>query len=395
MLHELAVAIAATGRRVEVRGQFNLAELQAMSAAAGAAPDWPQQPFRPGQGDVVLMPEGFDHPLIFGSVALSAARRILLVLAPSGLFGWPFVDGWSRPFPDKVDLEQLARPEHFRAMAGMGFELWTNMPALVERIEASGVRGTDIGNGRPFPFPEPLPKRYDVVTLAHNRWAELALDVVSRLDASVIHHEIPAGANDDVLRELGQARVLIHPLRIEGSSRIGLEARAMGAVPVILNSNPFRVGMDEDGGVVTVTDLEEIPRAVMGLLSNPQRLEELRQRGMRSARDQVDWDRYVRRLDEVLSRPVAEDPASQAREIIGNAIIERAEALRAELAIARTDLERERDHAREAWEKVRAMQRTRAWRLARAFWRARDALKERARTASAIVRPWDDGPDGP
>jgi hypothetical protein len=169
----------------------------------------------------------------------------------------------------------------------------------------------------------------------------------------------------------------------------------MGAVPVILNSNPFRVGMDEDGGVVTVTDLEEIPRAVMGLLSNPQRLEELRQRGMRSARDQVDWDRYVRRLDEVLSRPVAEDPASQAREIIGNAIIERAEALRAELAIARTDLERERDHAREAWEKVRAMQRTRAWRLARAFWRARDALKERARTASAIVRARDDGPDGP
>ena len=47
MLHELAVAIAATGRRVEVRGQFNLAELKAMSAAVGAAPDWPEKPLRP------------------------------------------------------------------------------------------------------------------------------------------------------------------------------------------------------------------------------------------------------------------------------------------------------------------------------------------------------------
>jgi hypothetical protein len=379
MLHELAVGIAATGRRVEVRGEFDFAELEALSDAAGAAPERPLEPLRPGPGDVVLMPEGFDDPLTFGRVALSSARRILLLLAPTGLFGWPFVEGWSRPSPTETAIEELSRPEHFHAMAAMGFELWTNAPQLAAQIEALGLSATLIGNGRPLPFPDPLPKCYDVVTLSHNRWAELARFVVSRLDRSVIHHEIPAAPNDEVLRQFGQARVLVHPMRIEGVSRIAQEARAMGAVPVVLDSNRFAVGLNEAGGAISVATLEEMPTAITSLLSDRQRLGELSERAIRGARDFWDWDRYVAQLDQIFSSPAEADPSGEARAVIADAMIGRERRIRAELtdALAREravadGLSRELESARDT---IRVMASTRAWRLATSYWRARDRFK--------------------
>jgi hypothetical protein len=321
-LHELAVAISATGRQVQVRGWVDLEELRALSDAAGVAtPDLASEAARPSKGDVVVMPEGHDDPLTYAHVALSAARAIIMLLAPSGLFGWPFVEGWSKHSPLRVAIESVARPEHFRAMDAMGFELWTTMPALAERVEAAGIACGVTGAGRALPYPEPEPKRYDVVTFANNRWSELARQVVSRLDSSIVHHEIPAGSNVEILRQFGQARVLVHPLRVEGDSRIGVEARAMGAVPVVLNSNPFSVGLDEDGGAVAVSTLEEMSAAVAELLDDDQRLAALRERGMQSAREQLDWDSYVQRVDSVLSRPPREDHARGARGVMGDRLM--------------------------------------------------------------------------
>jgi hypothetical protein len=388
-LHELAVAMAATGRRVEVRGQFDLAELSYLSQAAGAMPELPAAPRRPGHGDVVLMPEGFEDPLTFAYVALSEARRILLLLAPPGLFGWPFVKGWSKQAAVDVAIESVALPNHFRAMAGMGFELWTNSPAMADRIEAAGLRGTFIGSGRSVPWPEPLPKRYDVVTLANNRWADLARWVVSRLEPGVVHHEIPAASNDEVLRQLGQARVLIHPSCVEGHSRIGEEARAMGAVPVVLSTNQFSLGLDEEGGAVAVPSLDDMPQAVMSLLGDAERWVALRERSMKAARAQVDWDAYLARVDAALSRPPEEGPALGGWGLIGERLMQeearivrdaaakedtlKAELLRVDGELARTH--RENDAFADELESERAaicsMQRTRAWSVAGRYWRAR------------------------
>src|SRR5438045_3119303 len=90
----------------------------------------------------------------------------------------------AHPTALRAGSQDVARPVLVRAMSALGFELWTPMPRLLERIESAGVRGKWVGNGRPLPYPSPLPKVYDVVTLANNRWAELARNVVASLDPS-------------------------------------------------------------------------------------------------------------------------------------------------------------------------------------------------------------------
>jgi hypothetical protein len=388
-LHELAVAIAANGRKVEVRGEFDLAELKALADAAGAAPELPAEPRRPGIGDVILMPEGFDDPLTFGYVALSGARRILLLLAPSGLFGWSFMAGWSLEEPVDIEVAAVGRAEHFRAMDAMGFELWTNIPVLRDRIEAAGVKATFFGAGRSVPFPDPLPKRYDVATLANNRWSELARSVVAQLDPAVVHHEIPPVSNDEVLRQFGQARIFIHPLRVEGDSRLGQEARAMGAIPVVLSSSPYSVGLDDEGGAVTVSGLEDMPNAVMELLGDAKRLDELRTRGMESARAYLAWDPFVERVGAALSNPPPGDPDRDARAVIGDRLIAKENdaaareeflsaqmsSVRAELTHARAELAERNAALVELSSAIERIHNTRAWRLAVMYWRARARLK--------------------
>src|SRR5205823_833098 len=206
--HELAVAIAATGRRVEMRGDVDFEEVRALSEEVGVRVELPDAPHRPSRGDLVTVGEGTGLVRTYTQLALSGARLIWLQLAPSGLWGWPFVEHWALEDPTEVSIDALARPEHFRAARALGFELWTTMPRLLERIESAGVRGKWIGNGRPLPYPSPLPKAYDVVTLANNRWADLARKVVASLDPSVVRHEVPPASNEEVLRAFGQSRIL-------------------------------------------------------------------------------------------------------------------------------------------------------------------------------------------
>src|SRR5439155_15680603 len=104
-------------------------------------------------------------------------------------------------------------PEHFRAMASAGFELWTNSEAIGEAAAAADAECAYVGQGVPTPFPAVPAKAVDVVTVEDNRWAPLAERVVAALDRP--HRAIPRLPREEFLRELGKGRVAVLPSRIE------------------------------------------------------------------------------------------------------------------------------------------------------------------------------------
>jgi hypothetical protein len=318
-VHELAVAIACTGRTVELRGAISPEVVTELADAAGARPELPDQPRLPTAADTVIVPEGIREPLVHGRLALSPARTVLAVLGPPGLIGWSFTSGWSPPDPLTVDVESLGRPDGFRAASALGYELWTNSPGLQRAAEAAGVSCRFLGSGQPASFPAPPPvKDIDVLALADNRWAPLARGVVQELERRGVECVTAQSAGHaDLLELFGRSRVLIHPSRVEGRSRIGREARAMGAVPVVLDSDPFAVDLDE--GVIAVRSVAEMPDAVSALLADRGRLERLAAAAMSAARAEVEWEPYLRRVSAALDDR-AEVPGLEARAEIGTAM---------------------------------------------------------------------------
>jgi hypothetical protein len=299
-LHELAVAIAATGRDVEFRGRVSERELTPLVETAGAAPrvDLPSR--LPGPDDVVIVPEGYRDPVQYARISDSPAVGVIMLLGPPGLAGWPFVPHWpGQPDPLTVPIEDLARAEHFRAMAAAGFRLWTHTPGLARAVSEAGVACTDIGVGTPVPFPEPEDRPYDVVWVQSNRWASLAREVVERLEVS--HVPIPEVPHDRMLELLAKGRVLVWPSRVEGQARIQIEARAVGTVPVALDSNPFAPALHEGAGAVTAGSLEAMVEEVGRLLADAGRWAELSRRAREWARAYLDWDAYVARVDGALT----------------------------------------------------------------------------------------------
>jgi hypothetical protein len=354
-LHELAVAIAVTGRTVELRGLVLSSALEELSTAAGAGPALPTESRRPDIGDVVIVPEAIFDPLELARLVLSGARVVLVVLAPTGLIGWPLVGGHVPASPLEVDPQSLARPEHFSAMAALGIGCWTHMLRIQELAAEAGVGFHFIGNGDPLPPPAPAQKNVDVVWLKANRWAPLAEQVAPRLDASV--DAVGEVGHAELLRRLGAARILLLPSRIEGHGRIAAEARAAGTVPVALDSNVFATGLTEEHGAVTVETLEDMPSAIHALLADPGRLAELAERGRRSAREQLDWATFVRRVDEGLrDLDASGDPGAEARAAMGWRVDELQEAassevarLTSELAATRSELAATRSELDAVW----------------------------------------------
>jgi hypothetical protein len=412
-LYEIAVAVAATGREVELRGLIDEGALRRTAGAAGAAPRVGLSPRLPEPDDQVVVPEGHVTPLPYARLALSPARAVIAVLAPPGLFGWPFSpEPWDRPDHLTVDPVTLARPEHFRRMTEAGFELWTQSPRISELAARAGVTCSWIGGGSPVAFPEPPPKRFDVVTVTDNRWAELARTAVVGLDRS--HLPIPRVAHDEMLRLLGLGRVLAWPSRVEGHARIQVEARAMGTVPVALSTNPFADGLDEKNGAVLVDTVEEIAPRIEELLEDGDLLAELSSRARESARSQMDWDTFVARIDEVLRLDpggrrasvgatltgtfgqalglrveeaerragAAEDRAAAAEDRLAD---ERARASEAEAAVSRLAADRDRLRASQSeLEALRVVRGRRSVRaalhlasLARPYFAIRDAIRRR------------------
>jgi len=348
-LLELAAGLAAIGLEVELRGGFVESEVAAIEDAAGVQLGRPSARRRPQQDELVIIPEGHNDPLIFARVALSGARAVMMMLGPLGLVGWPF-DGMPIPEANEIltfDTGTVGRPESLMAAQSLGLELWTNASAIAAQGAAVGIDVKYIGHGRPTPYPEPGEKSVDVLVLAENRWTPLALDALETIPVQFRTRIQPRGTNAELLEALGAARVFLHPARIEGRSRLGEEARAMRAVPVLLASNTNGEGYGPEYGSVVVESIPEMAAAVVALLNDPERLAGLAETGYRTARQDGDWEAYKQRVrDAVVSPEAVVAGGGYVRSCVGRrAADEHARVLgeRDEIVRERDEIVRERD----------------------------------------------------
>ncbi len=341
-LLEIAAGVAAIGLDVELRGGFVESEVAAIERAAGVRLGRPRARRRPLAGELVIVPEGHDDPLIFGRLTLSGARAVMVVLAALGLFGWPF-DETPIPRADEVltlDTTTVGRPESLIAARACGLELWTNASAVAEQGASVGVDVRYVGHGRPTPYPESREKSVDVLALAENRWSPLAREALDAVPAQFSRRIQPRGSHAELLAAMSEARVFLHPARIEGLSRLTEEARAMRAVPVLLTSNGNGEGYGPEYGSVVVDSVAEMPAAAAALLNDPERLAELAQNGYHTAREAGDWEAYKQRLRDAVTAP---DAVVAAGTYVRAAVGERAAEEHTRLLDDRDAVARDRD----------------------------------------------------
>ena len=358
-LYELAFAFASLGHDVELRGNISSPVFRELAAVTDHHPAVGLPSRRPGQGDVVVLLEGSRDPLEFAAAAFSPARAILLVLAPLGLFGWSFEPGWRPPDPLTVDPSEVGTARQFAAASAFGFELWTNSQATADIVAAAGLECRHIGVGSPLAAPDRVPRRHDVVIVGGNRWGPLARTVVDGIDGSWV--ATTPGPTTHILRQLGAARLLVHPVRIEGHSRLGIEARIMGTVPLMLASNRFGAGMTRDEGAVVVPTVESMRGAVADLLADRRELEQLSVAATAFAASFVDWDKYRDRVAAALGDEPEGTPGAAARSAVGDRIDEFFRAY-GELEAHARGLERDRERLRRRIEDEPLPQ-VRAWRM--------------------------------
>lgn len=341
-MYELAFALAEAGHDVELRGCVSRPVFAELAAHTTRRPviDVPRR--RPTADETVVLLEGFVDPLAFASIAFSAARPVLVLLAPPGLMGWSFEQGWTLPDPLTVDLASINRPSSYRAMRSLGFELWTHSHGITASAEAAGVPCRWVGQGSPIPDPDPVPKTYDVAIVGGNRWEPLARQVLEGLQVTTLVTN--PGSNASILDQLGAARLLVHPMRVEGTSRLAVEARLMQTVPVVLD-HPFGAGFSRDEGVVAVGSVGAMRHAVRDLLAAPDEVLGLAAAGAAFARRWRSWSDYRSRVARALEDPVAQ-PGAGARAAVGDSIDAVVAGARTEQQMLRRSFREIEAHAR-------------------------------------------------
>jgi hypothetical protein len=299
-LYELAVAASALGLDVELRGSLNPPILFELCAAAGVAPRTGLKARRPTPDDLVVLPEAAEVDLI-ATTQLSGCRRVFVLLAPPGLWGWSFLPGWAGPADgSEVGLNSVGRPESFRAMADLGFSVWTNARGIAESGRRAGVPVEWLGTGTPVEFPEMPEKQYDLAVIESNRWYRDARAIADELPDASLLRVGPVPSTYSLSAALAPARLLVWPSRIEGMSRIARESRAVGTVPVALATNPFVTDTDHGSGVVLAPDSAGIVDELRRLLQDADRVQRMAAEAVVSAREQVAWEPYVRRVEQAL-----------------------------------------------------------------------------------------------
>ena len=216
-MYELAFAAAATGYEVELRGWLERGEFARMHDSLGIAPfvDLPAR--RPHADDVVIVPEGWQSPFEYARLYLSGARLAVFLLAPPGLFGWPFcVPGWTPPDPLTVALDSVGTPVQFQAMQQLGIPLLTHSPGSSPPRRPQGLRArSSAPAGRPLSTATAGRAQLDVAAVLANRWAPLVEQVADQLDGLSVDL-VDEASNAEVLSRLSRARVLLWPSRSRG-----------------------------------------------------------------------------------------------------------------------------------------------------------------------------------
>jgi hypothetical protein len=157
-----------------------------------------------------------------------------------------------------------------------------------------------------------------VAIVENNRWVSLAEEVVGRLDGVSVLRIPRVGSTYSLGEFLSPARILVWPSRVEGMSRIAREARAVGTVPVALDSNPFVTPADHGGGLLLVDDMSGMAHEIASLLGDRDRLEKLSQEGVESVRFQLSWRHYLERVSRSLeSVATCAGPAAAALDVVG------------------------------------------------------------------------------
>jgi hypothetical protein len=313
-LYELAFAATQAGFRVELRGWLDRAAFDAFRTALGVSPNV-ELPARPAtSGDIVVVPEGWRDPVEYARLLLSPARVAMFILAPPGLFGWPFGSpgNWAPPDPATVPLDAVATPEQFQAIRDLAIFMITHSPGIVAAAQAAGVPCHLVGTGRPYALnriSEGTNRPTDVAALLANRWAPLVRTVAAQLSGQRLDLIDEVG-NREVIERLSRSRVLLWPSRIEGHATIPWEARSVGCVPVALSTNRFAVGLSDETGAVIVDTVEELAGAINDLLVDEERWSELSARAQDHARRESDWSAYVARVRDAL---LAIPPANRAK----------------------------------------------------------------------------------
>ena len=280
-------------------------------SAAGAGPRVGLSPRRPETGEIVVVPEVVDQQLL-ATVRLSGAAGVMCLLAPPGLWGSSFLAGWKSPDPRTVAIETLGSAQSFQSIHELGMAMWTNARGIAEAAERAGVPVEWLGTGTPVPFPKPCLKSMDVVIVEENRWAPQAQEVIDRLSGVSVLRVPRLDSVYSLCDAMNPGRILVWPSRVEGMSRIAREARAVGVVPVALDTNPFTTSADHGDGVVLTSDPEEMEHEVRSLLADPDRLEKLSAEAVESARAQANWGRFVERVNEALHAVAASERAAAA-----------------------------------------------------------------------------------
>jgi glycosyltransferase involved in cell wall biosynthesis len=298
-MHELAVAAAAAGYETEVRGDFHGDVLAQMATAAGVTVGTPSEPRVAQPDDLLCVPDGIRDPAFFVRVALMPSTPVYLALAPPGLFGWSFMPDWRFVEALAVDPAAVGRPEHCQAIDGMGFHVWSNAITTGGAFAAAGVPATVLHMGWPTSMPTEPEKDVDVVTIGENRWSTITRRSLEGFSGS--WRELPMMPNAQLVEELGRGRVFVHCARIEGHSRLAIEARLMGTVCVGLASNRFAVGFDEAAGGVMVERIDDIAAAVERILADPRELARRQERARAEARSISGWEPYVDRVSAAIA----------------------------------------------------------------------------------------------
>ncbi len=336
-LYELAFALAAEGHLVELRGNISEPVLGELASVLGPGPVVSLADRRPQPDEIVVHVEGARQPIQFGALALSPARTVIALFAPPGLFGWSFTNAAAAPDPTAVSPADVGRPEHYQAMAALGFTLWSNSAHTAGAAAAAGVDCAFIGSGNPVPPPDDTVRDHDIVVVGGNRWADAAGAVADAIGATCLI-TVP-GSNADLLRQLGRGRVLVHPMRVEGTSRLGHEARRMGTILAALTTNPYLAGASRDEGAILAPDADRLAAAVRTALDDPAELQRLSDGGRQFAERWNDWPAYRSRVAAAVATVAAPPAHKGAMAAIGAEIEEKMLGLttQRDLAIAAGD----------------------------------------------------------